>query len=169
MIGIEYTRFSKITDRYERYKLQYGFYPAADYASKLSSVMMGLHRDAVVPGVLKDDSGHKYDVSRPYPAKQHQVNEIIKASEHYADKGYGIYSRNCTTFVKEMVVDKAHLAIGNDIFTMTEVRHSSVGNVGMFGASALISNANAGTSNMLMDYGEEEDLTYRLCISAAHE
>lgn len=49
MLGIEYTRFSKITDRYERCKLQYGFYPAADYASKLSSVMMGLHRSCRSP------------------------------------------------------------------------------------------------------------------------
>ena len=49
MLGIEYTRFSKITDRYERCKLQYGFYPAADYASKLSSVMMGLHRGCRSP------------------------------------------------------------------------------------------------------------------------
>ena len=76
MLGIEYSRFSRITDRYERYDLQYGFYPAADYAEKPSTIMMGLYKDVVVPGELKDDAGKKYDVSRTYPAKQRQVNEI---------------------------------------------------------------------------------------------
>jgi len=30
MLGIEYSRFSKVTDRFERYNLQYGFYPQGD-------------------------------------------------------------------------------------------------------------------------------------------
>ena len=160
MLGIEYSRFSRITDRYERYDLQYGFYPAADYAEKPSTIMMGLYKDVVVPGELKDDAGKKYDISRTYPAKQRQVNEIFKASEKYADKGYQIYNRNCTTFVKEMVVDHAHLAISDDIFKMTEVRKSSMGNLGLFGASSVTSNAMAGASNIFMDNRKKDDPTY---------
>ena len=98
MIGIEYSRFSKVTDRFERYNLQYGFYPQGDVADKMSTAMMGIYKDAKVPGELQNDAGHQYDVSRSYPAKQRQVNKIIQASEHYADKGYGIFSRNCTIF-----------------------------------------------------------------------
>lgn len=160
MLGIEYSRFSRMTGRYERYDLQYGFYPSANYADRPSTIMMGLYKDAVVPGQLKDDAGHKYDISRTYPAKQRQVNEIFKASEKYADKGYQIYNRNCTTFVKEMVVDHAHLAISDDVFKMTEVRKSSMGNLGLFGASSVTSNAMAGASNIFMDNRKTYDPTY---------
>ena len=160
MLGIEYSRFSRITDRYERYNLQYGFYPGVDFGDKPSTIMMGLYKDVVVPGLLKDDAGTRYDVSRTYPAKQRQVNEIFKASEKYADKGYQIYNRNCTTFVKEMVVDHAHLAISDDIFKMTEVRKSSMGNLGLFGASSVTSNAMAGASNIFMDKRKEDAETY---------
>ncbi|MBO6093004.1 MAG: hypothetical protein J6P40_05155, partial [Oscillospiraceae bacterium] len=160
MLGIEYSRFSKVTDRFERYNLQYGFYPQGDISDKASAVMMGLYKDARVPGELQNDAGHQYDVSRSYPAKQKQVNKIIQASEHYADQGYGIFSRNCTTFVKEMVVDTAHLNVSDDIFKMSDVRLSSLGNLGLFAGSSLTSNAMAGTSNILMDLRKEDDLTY---------
>ena len=60
-----------------------------------------------------------------------------------------------------MLVDHAHLAIPQDIFRMTEVRHSSMGNLGLFGASALTSNAMAGSRNIFMDYRKEDDLTYQ--------
>ena len=160
MLGIEYSRFSKVTNRFERYNLQYGFYPQGNVGEKTSAVMMGIYKDARVPGELQNDDGHQYDISRSYPAKQRQVNKIIEASEHYADKGYGIFSRNCTTFVKEMVVDTAHLNISDDVFKMSDVRLSSMANLGLFAGSSLTSNAMAGTSNVLMDLGEEEDLTY---------
>ena len=75
MLGIEYSRFSKVTDRFERYNLQYGFYPQGDISDKASAVMMGLYKDARVPGELQNDAGHQYDVSRSYPAKQKQVNK----------------------------------------------------------------------------------------------
>ena len=114
-LGIEYSRRSAVSNRYERYKLEYGFYPAGGFSNVSSSMMLMLH-NAIVPGQLADDSGHKYDVSRTYPAKPEQVSAILNASEKYAEGGYGFYDRNCTTFVKQMVVDTAHLATGGDIF-----------------------------------------------------
>ena len=99
MIGIEYSRFSKISNRYERYGLKYGFYPAGGTSTSFPVMLTMQNRNAVVPGQLMNDRMHKFSISRRYPAKPQQVNDIIKASETYADKGYGYYDRNCTTFV----------------------------------------------------------------------
>ena len=152
MIGIEYSRRSSISGRFERYKLQYGFYPAGGTISKgISSGMTAMKHDAVMPGRLKDDYDNKYDVSRRYPAKNEQVNAIIKASEKYAEGGYSYYGRNCVTFVKEMVVKTAHLATGGDIFEKSEVDFGHLGNLGIFGTEAFNQNAIAGTENNLMD------------------
>lgn len=91
---------------------------------------MALTRNAIVPGQMRDDTDHPYDISRRYPATVQQVNAILKSSETYADEGYGYYDRNCTTFVKEMVVDKAHLATGGEIFKWSEIGFSNWGNFG---------------------------------------
>ncbi len=159
-IGIEYSRKSAVSNRYERYKLEYGFYPAGSFSNTSSSMMMLLH-NATVPGQLADDSEHKYDVSRRYPAKPDQVNAILSASEKYAEGGYGFYDRNCTTFVKQMVVDTAHLATGGDIFKQAEVEYSHLANFGMFAASAFDSNSKAGAKNTLMDLAKQDDQTYQ--------
>lgn len=111
MIGIEYSRFSKISKRYERYKLQYGFYPVS--LGKISDKMAKGVNDIIVPGKMMDDAGHTYTVSRRYPATAKQVNAILQASETYADGGYGCYARNCTTFVKDMA-EIAHLPVSNN-------------------------------------------------------
>ena len=162
MIGIEYSRRSSISGRFERYKLQYGFYPAGGTISKgISSGMTAMKHDAVMPGRLKDDYDSKYDVSRCYPAKNEQVNAIIKASEKYAEGGYSYYGRNCVTFVKEMVVNTAHLATGGDIFEKSEVDFGHLGNLGIFGTEAFNQNAIAGTENNLMDLMNQEDLSYQ--------
>ena len=159
-IGIEYSRRSAVSNRFERYKLEYGFYPAGSFTQTSSSMTLMLH-NAVVPGQLADDSGHNYDVSRTYPAKPEQVSAILNASEKYAEGGYSFYDRNCTTFVKQMVVDTAHLATGGDIFKQSEVEYSHLANFGMFGAAAFDSNAKAGVENTLMDMAKRDDLTYQ--------
>ena len=160
MLGIEYSRKSAISGRYERYNLQYGFYP--QYGSEnMSTSMMSLKKNLTVPGLMKDDTGHTYDVSRRYPAKPEQVNAIFKASEKYADRGYSIYDRNCSTFVKEMIVDTAHLETGGQIFQRSEIRYSSLANLGLFGVEAFTQNAKAGAENTIMDLSEREDETYQ--------
>ena len=160
MIGIEYSRKSAISGRYERYNLRYGFYP--QYGTENVSIsLMSLKKDLTVPGLMKDDSDHTYDVSRRYPAKPEQINAILKASENYADRGYSIYGRNCATFVKEMIVDTAHLETGGSIFKKSEIRYSSLANFGMFGAEAFLQNTKAGAENTIMDLSEKEDETYQ--------
>lgn len=160
MIGIEYSRKSAISGRYERYKVQYGFYPAGS-TTNLSGGMMMLRHNAIMPGQLSDDYSHKYDVSRRYPASPKQVNAIFQASEKYAEGGYGYYDRNCSTFVKEMVVNTAHLATGGEIFKQSEVGFSHFANFGMFGAEAFEQNARAGAETTLMDLAKKNDLSYQ--------
>lgn len=161
MIGIEYSRKSVISGRYERYKLQYGFYPAGSTVTAISGGMTALKHNARFPGQLKDDYDHKYDISRSYPAKPEQVNAIIGASEKYAEGGYSYFDRNCVTFVKEMIVNKAHLATGGEIFRKSEVDYGHMGNFGIFGSEAFNQNAIAGAENTLMDLMEKEDQTYQ--------
>lgn len=160
MLGIEYSRYSNITDRYERYGLQYGFYPAGGF-SNMSSTMMMLNKNAIVPGQLSNDKGHPYSVSRSFKARPDQVNAIFKASETYADKGYGYYDRNCSTFVKEMVVDVAHLPAGDDIFQKEEVDFSGIANAGRVAAMTFGINARAGMENRMMDLGMRLDESYQ--------
>ncbi|MBR6089999.1 MAG: hypothetical protein IKP86_08705, partial [Anaerolineaceae bacterium] len=85
-IGIEYSRYSRRSNRYERYNLRYGFYPANRDNKKAGSLSMV--SSAIIPGKLKDESGYVYTIRRTYPATAKQVNRILKASETYADKGY---------------------------------------------------------------------------------
>nr|MCR5161275.1 hypothetical protein [Lachnospiraceae bacterium] len=63
------------------------------------------------------------------PATNAQVNAIVKASETYADKGYNVFERNCTTFVNEMIRDHAHLNTGGKIFEKEEMRFDAKSNV----------------------------------------
>ncbi len=160
MIGIEYSRKSAISGRYERYKVQYGFYPAGS-TTNLSGGMMMLRHNAIMPGQLSDDYSHKYDVSRRYPASPKQVNAIFQASEKYAEGGYGYYDRNCSTFVKEMVVNTAHLATGGEIFKQSEVGFSHFANFGMLGSEAFEQNARAGAETTLMGLAKKNDLSYQ--------
>ena len=160
LLGIEYSRFSKITNRYERYMIKYGFYPAGGFGG-MSAGMMMVSRDAVVPGQLYNDYNHKYTISRRFPAKPAQVNAIFRASETYADKGYGFFTRNCTTFVKDMVQNVGHITkLAPAIFQQDAVQFGLKENLGMFGAKAFHLNAKAGLENTLIDMGEREDLTY---------
>ena len=117
MIGIEYSRFSQISKRYERYKLQYGFYPVS--LGTFSDKMAKGVNDIIVPGKMMDDAGHTYTVSRRYPATAKQVNAILQASETYADGGYGCYARNCTTFVKDMAEMRKEISTLDPTFTGT--------------------------------------------------
>ena len=137
-LGIEYSRFSRISNRYERYRIKYGFYPAGGTVTG-SGTMMMLSRDAVLPGQLANDDDHYYTIARRFRAKPAQVNAIFRASETYADKGYGYYSRNCTTFVKDMVQNVGKITkLAPAIFQQDAVQFGLRENVGMFGAKAFL-------------------------------
>ena len=159
-LGIEYSRFSRISNRYERYRIKYGFYPAGGTVTG-SGTMMMLSRDAVLPGQLANDDDHYYTIARRFRAKPAQVNAIFRASETYADKGYGYYTRNCTTFVKDMVQNVGKITkLAPAIFQQDAVQFGLRENVGMFGAKAFHLNAKAGTENMLINLGDRTDLNY---------
>ena len=160
-LGIEYSRKSIISGRYERYKLKYGFYPANGVDGLTSSNLLSMKQNLTLPGQLNDDEDHKYDVSRRYPASPEQVSEIFKASEKYAEGGYNIYDRNCVSFVKDMVVNTAHLETGGEIFKQSDIRYSSYANLGLFMGEAFKQNAITGMENTLMDISEQEDETYQ--------
>ncbi len=160
MLGVEYSRFSRVSNRYERYYVQYGFYPVGA-ALGVSGSMVMLHRNAVVPGQLIDDWGHSYTISRKFKATDYQVAEIFRASETYADKGYGYFTRNCTTFVKDMVRDVAGIQGSKQIFEYDPVRFGALENLGMAGAISFDLNARAGMENTMMDLGKKTDESYQ--------
>ncbi len=156
-IGIEYSRYSRQTKRYERYSLRYGFYQSGP---TISGGILANSANVIVPGQLKDENDDRYTVSRKFTATAKQVNDILNASETWADKGYNAATRNCTTFVKEMVRDVAHLPLGNDIFTEDHLRLSSLGNFGYFGSTASETNAKLGMESQFSKLGQQEDMSY---------
>lgn len=156
-IGIEYSRYSKATNRYERYFLRYGFYLAG---ATISGGILANSSNAIHPGTLADEYDSDYTVSRSFKATAKQVNDILNASETWADKGYNAATRNCTTFAKEMIRDVAHLPLGNDIFTEDHLRLSSLGNFGYFASSASTTNAKIGMESQFEKLGDQKDMSY---------
>ena len=133
-IGIEYSRYSKTSGEWERYKLRYGFYPAGGLNTASTQAVLGYEK-AVIPGQLADEKGNSYNISRSYPATPKQVNAVMKASVPYADKGYNNYTRNCTSFAKAMLLDVAHIPGGEEIFARDEIQLNTSTNAKLFGAS----------------------------------
>lgn len=157
-IGIDFSHFSNRTNRFERYNVKYGFFaPGGDNAS---SYIAGHYKNATVPGQLLNGESYRYDISRSFPAKPWQVNAIMKASETYADKGYSLYERNCTTFVRDMVVGTAHIAEAENILKPEEINLSHTGNAGTFLAVAFSANGRLGMENNLKTMAAQEDMSY---------
>ncbi len=158
MIGIEYSRFSHLSNKYERYKLQYGFYPVTS-VSKGASSTFAMMNDAIIPGQLMNDAGHIYNVSRTYPATAKQVNAILQASETYADGGYGYFARNCTTFVRDMA-KIAHLPVSDKLFELEEVGFSTLANLGRIASDVMGENNVSGLEEGLVSNSQREDQSY---------
>ena len=156
-IGIEYSRYSRQTQRYERYALRYGF---CQNGPTISGGIMANSGNVLVPGRLADEYGDSYTVSRKFKATSKQVNDILRASQPWADKGYNASKRNCTTFVKEMVRDVAHLPLANDIFTEDNLRLTGLGNFIYFGSSASKTNARMGMESQFDKLGQMDDMSY---------
>ena len=87
---------------------------------------------------LIDDAGHDYDISKTYTVTTPQIERIAKASESYTEKGgYGYYTRNCTTFVRDMFREGGIATDAVDrIFTEEKVRFNSAGHTGLVFANA---------------------------------
>ncbi len=161
MIGIEYSRYSNVTKRNERYAIKYGFYPAGGY-QKVSSTIMMANYGVTIPGELTDDRYHAFSVSRRYPSNMENISRIIKESEKYANKGYNYYSRNCATFVREMAVaGNIPSAKDDSVFKEHEVNISPLDNILRWGAGAGSSFYKSNMLNLLSKYSQSDDLSYQ--------
>lgn len=161
MLGIEYTRDSKISGKKERYNIKFGFYPAGGMTCISTSAMMG--KGAVVPGQLRDDAGHEYDISKTYSVSREKAVDIAEASEKYTERGgYGYYERNCTTFVRDMFrVGGIPEATINSIFTEEKVRFDASANSYVIGVNALGSFFDASNQRKMGTLMTSEDLSYQ--------
>jgi hypothetical protein len=161
MLGITYTRYSNVTKRNERYLLKYGFYPAGGL-TKWSYTGTMFTLDAMLPGQLMSDRTTEYSISKRYPATMAQVGRILKESEHYAQGGYSYYSRNCTTFVRDMTVNVGQIiSDGDAIFSEAEVRYDAVSGLGKIGFGAIETYSNASAKNNMAELADKDDLSYQ--------
>ncbi len=160
-MGIAYNRYSNVTQRTERYAIQFGFFPTGGF-NNISDDAVMLQRDAMVPGQLMNEKGHSYGISRRYPATMEQVGKIVKAAEKYASGGYGMFRRNCTTFVKTMVVDEAGLTSpGDDVFQETTVELNGSLNAARAFMSAAQTFNTASFKEKLSGLTDKTDLSYQ--------
>ena len=155
-MGIEYTRFSKSTGRYERYKLRFGFFQAG---ATFSTGVINDYAGAYTMGQLLDESNNQYTVSRKFKANSKQVNAILQAARTYADKGYHPLQRNCTTFVRDMM-QVGNIAGAKNVITNDETDVSHMGNAGIFGAETILLNARAGQERNFAKLGRQKDTSY---------
>ena len=156
-LGIEYSRYSLVSNRYERYNLRYGFFTGSQESKQGSLAMTG---NALIPGQLRSEAALTYSVRRSFSATAKQVNAILKASETYADKGYNSFNRNCTTFVKDMIKDEARIPAGNAIFEQETPGFSSLVNFGMFASKASENTARASIEERFARLRTDNDLNY---------
>ena len=98
-IGLSYSRYNKMTKRKERYQLRIGFFQGGGLRSETALAAAG---GAMIAGQIRSDYYNDFDVARRYQVKPGDINKILRAAEKYADKGYGMYKRNCSTFLVEM-------------------------------------------------------------------
>lgn len=160
MLGIEYTRPSKITGKKERYNIQYGFYPAGGIIALNSALMMG--HGAVIPGKLMDDHEETYDVSKSYTVDERHAEAVAAASEKYTEQGgYGYYTRNCATFVRDMFrVGGIPDNTVDQIFREEFVRFDAKSNGGFLLGNGLRFWADTNTQRKLGDLTKKDDLSY---------
>ncbi len=160
MLGIEYTRLSKITGKKERYNIKYGFYPASGLDASAAVMML---KGAVIPGRLMDNAKHNYDISKTYTVTRRQIENIAKASESYTEQGgYGYYTRNCTTFVRDMF-RAGGLPEGaiDSIFTEENVRFNSLANGAFVFANAWNGFWDTDWQRQMGDLAGKDDRSYQ--------
>ena len=156
MVGLSYTRLNKLTGKKERYKLQYGFYPSGGFFSQ-SGQITALN-GAVIPGTLVDDTGHAFSISKTYEIDNKKVNDVLKDSETYADKGYNYYNRNCTTFMVEMA-KTAGLPIASE-FKETEMNFGKLVDAGMVVSGGIGYAVNASALENFESKLQRKDLSF---------
>jgi hypothetical protein len=151
MIALSYSRYNKATKRKERYQLKMGFNPGGGLVRDTTFAMV---TGALIGGQLsEEDDTAAYDVSRRYQVKPGDINKILREAEKYADKGYGYYKRNCTTFVVDMAKtinlpiadefkEEEMVFKGRNRFEVESVRGTAGSGVMYMGANAISSRMN---------------------------
>ena len=160
-IGIEFSRYSALAERWQRYNLRFGYYMGGG-GSEVSKVVVTSYNNATIPGQVMDEKSRGYDISRSFAAKPKQVSEVLRAAESYADRGgYNAYTRNCTTFAKEMIVDVAKIKGASAVFAKDDV-HLPIGvDARMLGAGMTAPIFKADMENTFAHIGQKDDLSYQ--------
>ena len=159
-IGIEFSRKNPVTGEWDRYNLRYGYFKGGGLKSKAAAGVTN-YNNANVPGQLKNERNHTYTVSRRFKANNNQVNAVLNASEKYPDRGYNVYTRNCTTFVRDMIVDAAGFKSAESIFEKDTVNMPSSSDRRMFGASVMASVNKSDMENTMDEQAHEDDMNYQ--------
>ena len=160
-IGIEYSRKNERTGRWNRYNLRYGFGVGGELGGSALNAVSD-YSSATFPGELRDEKNEPYNVSRSYNATPKQVNDVLRASETYADRGgFNAYTRNCTTFAKEMVVDVAKIRGAAPIFEQDTVNAHKNADNAMFKSALMSSYYKADMENKIAAMKNEVDLSYQ--------
>ncbi len=89
-----------------------------------------------------------------------QINAVLKASETYADKGYNNYTRNCTTFAKDMS-KIAGVPGANSFFKQEEIEYTKKANRQMFLASMATMHTKAGFGAGMTKLTHGNDYNYQ--------
>ncbi len=160
-IGIEFSRYNAMSKRWQRYNLRFGYYMGGGMPST-STFAVTSYNNATIPGQVMNEKARHYDISRSYPAKPKQISQVLRAAESYADRGgYNAYTRNCTTFAKEMIVDVAKIKGAASVFAKDEVYLQRKADTKMMGAAALAPIAKADMENAFAKIKDKDDLSYQ--------
>ena len=161
-IGIEYSRYDPLSGRWQRYNLRFGYYMGGGGASMTSKMAVSSYNNAMIPGKLMNEKDDLYSISRSFQAKPKQVSDVLRAAESFADRGgYNQYTRNCTTFAKEMIVDVAKIKGAEGIFAKDDIRLQKKQDAKMFGAGALAPIYKADMENGFEKMRNKDDLDYK--------
>jgi hypothetical protein len=155
-MALSYSRYNKATGRKERYRLQVGLYFGAGSGNRLVQ-MMG-STGAMTLGQLRNDNYSAYEIGRRFQINPGDVNRIIRAMSSYAEGGYGLYKRNCATFVADM----AKLANLPIIDEMKEEQFDMplLGNLGLNFANGVGYTGYKAGENNIADKMGKNDISY---------
>ena len=160
-VGIEFSRYSALSGRWQRYNLRFGYFTKGGLPLKEKFAVTGAN-NATIPGQLANEKGKHYKVSRSWSIRPKQVSDVLRAAESFADRGgYNAYTRNCTTFAKEMIVDAAKIKSAAGVFAKDEVYLHKKADAKMFAAGAFAPLAKAGVENGFEKIGQKDDLSYQ--------
>ena len=159
-VGVEFSRYSALTGRWQRYNVRFGYYMSGGIPLT-SKMAVTTYNNATLPGQIANDKGKRYDISRSWTIQPKQVGEVLRAAESYGDRGgYNAYTRNCTTFAKEMIVDVAKIKSAAGVFAKDEVYYQNKIDAKMFGAGAAAPLIKADIENSFEKIGQRDDLSY---------